>query len=142
MKKIRRNYVLCNQQKSMTTNPNDYMYDFNHKLLLWILCKIHSHILMGHVINRWWSGSKMESVKYHHFYFIYMAFMTNDKKTWTFNCYYNDFKWLQIIDMNIDNPTPPLNLLTCLSIYLPTNIPTYQPPPIYLPTHSPTYLPL
>jgi hypothetical protein len=77
---ITRNYVLCNQQKFMTINLKYYMCDFNHKLLFWILCvKIHNHILMRHVINRWWNDNKMKSVSFHHFYIIYMAFMTNDK---------------------------------------------------------------
>jgi hypothetical protein len=88
---IRRNYVLCNQQKSMTTSPKYYMCDLNHKILFWILfIRIHSYILMRHVTSRWWSDNKMESVNFHHFYFIYMAFMTDDKETWTFNYHYND----------------------------------------------------
>jgi hypothetical protein len=72
---------------------NDYIYDFNHKVLLWILyVKSHSHILVGHVTNRWWSGNKMEGVNFHHFYFIYIAYMTIDKVTWMSNCHYNVLK--------------------------------------------------
>jgi hypothetical protein len=105
------------------------MYDFSHKLLLWLLCvKNHSHILMGHVINRWWSDNKMEGVTFCHFYFIYMTSMTNDKVTWSFNCHYNDLKRLKFIWYEHIQPYPP-----------PTYIPTYfltQPP-----THPSTYLP-
>jgi hypothetical protein len=70
---------------------NDNMYHFSHKLLLWILCvKSHSHILMGHATSRRWNDNKMGDVKFRHFYFIYMASMTEDKMMWTTNCHYND----------------------------------------------------
>jgi hypothetical protein len=70
---------------------NDYIYDL--KLLLWILCvKIHSHILVGHVINRWWSGNKMEGVNFHHFYFIYITYMIIDKVMRMSNYCYNVLK--------------------------------------------------
>jgi hypothetical protein len=41
---------------------NDYIYEFNQNLSLWILCvKNDNHILMGHhMIIRWWSGNKLE----------------------------------------------------------------------------------
>jgi hypothetical protein len=34
----------------------------------------------------------MGDVRFHHFYFIYMASMTNDKMTWMSDCHYNDYK--------------------------------------------------
>jgi len=40
---------------------------------------------VGHVISRWWGGNKMEDVSFHHFYFIYMASMIDDKVTWKSN---------------------------------------------------------
>jgi hypothetical protein len=135
---------------------NDYMYDFGHKLLLWILCvKNHSHILMGHVINRWWGDNKMEGVNYHCLYFIYITSLTNAKVTWMSKCHYNDSKIITSnFDMNIDKPTPPPTYIpTYLTYHQPTYLPPTHPhmthppaylstyPPIYLPTHSPpTYL--
>jgi len=83
----RRNFVL--PRNLWLQVLNDYMYDFGHKLLLWIMCvKNHSHILMGHVTSRWWGGNKMGDVSYH-FYFIYIASMIGDKVEWMSN-YYND----------------------------------------------------
>jgi hypothetical protein len=121
------------------------MYDFSHKLLLWLLCvKNHSHILMGHVTNRWWSDNEMEGVSFCHFYFIYMASMTNDKVTQLSNCHYNDLKKLKIIWYEHRQPyLPPTYIptyfpthpFTNLFIYLPTNPPTY-----YLLAYSTTYL--
>jgi hypothetical protein len=32
----------------------------------------------------------MGDVSFHHFYFIYMASMINDKVMWMFDCHYND----------------------------------------------------
>jgi hypothetical protein len=55
------------------------MYDFNHKLLLQILCvKNYNPTIVGHVTSRWWDGNKMGDVSFHHFYFIYMASMINE----------------------------------------------------------------
>jgi hypothetical protein len=68
----RRNFIL--PENLWLQVLNDYMYDFGHKLLLWMMCvENHSHILMGHVTSRWWSGNKMGDVSYH-FYFIYMHY--------------------------------------------------------------------
>jgi hypothetical protein len=117
------------------------MYDFSHKLLLWILCvKSHNDILVGHVTNRWWGGYKMGDVSFHHFYFIYMTSMIDDK-----------MMWVQLslqFDMNIDNPTlnpPPTYVPTYLPTYPPTHLSTYllAYPLNHLPTTylSPTYLP-
>jgi hypothetical protein len=123
------------------------MYDFSHKLLLWLLCvKNHSHILMGHVNNRWWGDNNMEGVNFRHFYFIYMASMTNDKVTWLFNCHYNDLKRLKIIWYEHRQPylhlptyfltQPPSHPFINFFIYLPTHLPTH-----YLLAYPTTYLP-
>jgi len=32
----------------------------------------------------------MGDVSFHHFYFIYMAFMIDDKVMWMSDCHYND----------------------------------------------------
>jgi hypothetical protein len=119
------------------------MYDFNHKLLLWILCvKSHSHILVGHVTSTWWGGNKMGGVNFHHFYFIYMASMT---KWHGCSIVMTMIKnWLQIIwyEHKQPYPHPPP---TYVPTYLPTHPPTYplsMHPPTYLPTtHLPPYLP-
>jgi hypothetical protein len=37
----------------------------------------------------------MEGLNFHHFYFIYMAFMINDKVMWKSNCHYNDFQMIK-----------------------------------------------
>jgi hypothetical protein len=67
-------------KKSMITSLKWLYLWLSHKLLFWIPCvKIHNYILVGHVINRWWSGNKMQGVSFHHLYFIYMASMINDK---------------------------------------------------------------
>jgi hypothetical protein len=66
------------------------MYDFNNKLLLWIIyVKSYRHILMKHVTDKGWRDNKMEGVNFHHFYFIYMASMIDDKVKWMSNCHYN-----------------------------------------------------
>jgi hypothetical protein len=100
---------------------------------------------VGHVTNRRWGGNKMEGVSFHHFYFIYMAFMIDDKVTWTFNCHYNVKKMIvKSFDMNINNLTPPTYLCTYPPTHLLTYLLTYPPthdPPTYLPTHPPTYSP-
>jgi len=95
---------------------------------------------MGHVTNKWWGDDKMEGVNFRHFYFIYMTSMTNDKVTWSSNCYYNYFKKLKIIWYEHRQLYPP-------PTYIPTYFPTHQPtylPPIYSPAHPstlpPTYL--
>ncbi len=120
---------------------NDYIYDFNHKPLLWILCvKNHSHILMGHVINRWWSGNKMEGVNFHHFYFIYIAYMIVCGSPIVVIMIK---KWLQVIWYEHKQPCPPLP--TYLPIYLPIHLPIYPPPthPFpYLPTIHPPHPPI
>jgi hypothetical protein len=101
---------------------NDYMYDFSHKLLLWILfVKIHSHILMGHVTSKWWSGNKMEGVSFHHLWLMtkwcgHPIVITMIKK------------WLQVIWYAHQQPYPP-------PIYLSTHLFMY-----YLLMYRPTYL--
>jgi hypothetical protein len=66
------------------------MYDFNHLLFFGIMCvKSHSHILMWDVISRWWGGNKMKDVNFHHFYFIYMASMIDDKVVFMSDYHYN-----------------------------------------------------
>jgi hypothetical protein len=109
---------------------DDYIYDFSHKLLLWILfVKNHSHILMGHVTSRWWGGNKMEGVNFHHIWLMtkwcgHPIVITMIKK------------WLQVIWYEHKQPYP-------LPTYLPT-YPTMHPltylPITYPPTHIPTHL--
>jgi hypothetical protein len=88
------------------------MYNFNHKLLLWILCviKSHSHISVGHMISKWWNGNNMKGVNFSCLYFVYMASMIDDKVTWMFNChspmwqgknhYDYDYKMIMYNDVN------------------------------------------
>jgi hypothetical protein len=128
------------------------MYDFGHKLLLGILCvKNESHILMGHVINRWWGDNKIEGVNFHCLYFIYITSLTNDKVTWMSKCHYNDWKLITSnFDMNINKPTPlpppppptylHIYLFNLPSTHLPTTYPPTHDPPNYLPTHLSTHL--
>jgi hypothetical protein len=110
------------------------------------LCvKSYSHTLVGHVTSRWWGGHKMGDVSFHHFYFIYMASMIDDKVTWcpiVIIMIKNDYK---SFDMNIDNPTPTPWLPTYLLAYPPNHLPitylfTYLPTHPF--THLPTYYPL
>jgi hypothetical protein len=91
---------------------NDCMYNFNHKLLLWILCVIkrHSHISMGHMTSKWWSGNNMKGVNFCCLYFVYMASVIDDKVRWMFNChspmwqernhYDYDYKMIMYNDVN------------------------------------------
>ncbi len=62
------------------------MYDFSHKLLLWILCvENHSHILMRHVTSRWWSGNKTGMWVFITFISFNEASMIDSKVMWTSN---------------------------------------------------------
>jgi hypothetical protein len=122
---------------------NDYMYDFNHKLLFWVLC-VKSHILVGHVTSRWWGGNKMRDVNFHHFYFICMTSMIDDKVMWTSNYHTIIKKWLQVIWYEHRQSYPPTNLCTYLFTYPPTyllpNLPHTHPPTHLLITHPLAYL--
>jgi hypothetical protein len=106
---------------------NDYMYDFNHKLLLWILVfKSYNHyILMGNVTSKQWNGSKMEGINF-------IACISYIWHPWLMTKWCGHpivitmiKKWLQVIWYD--------HIQTYS--HLPTNLPTY------LPTHQPTYLP-
>jgi hypothetical protein len=46
----------------------------------------------------------MRDVSFHHFYFIYIASMIDDKMRWMSNCHYNDYK-------SFDIDTPPNSLI-------------------------------
>ncbi len=95
---------------------------------------------MSHVTSKWWGGNKMKSVSFHHFCFIYISSMIDDKVMWTSNCHYNVKKWLQVIWYEHKQPYPPTYLPTYLPNHQPTHAPTYLLP-ICLPTRTCTYLP-
>jgi len=110
---------------------NDYMYDFSHTLLFWILfIKSHSHILMGHVTGRWWGGNKMEGVNFHHLWLMtkwcgHPIVITMIKKL------------LEVIWYEHKQPYPPPTYLSThlLMYYLLTYPPTYIPSYFFLVIH-------
>jgi hypothetical protein len=62
---------------------NNYIIDCTYKILLKILCvKNYNHILVVHLISKWWHGKRNDGIIFSLQVFIHMASMIDDKLMW------------------------------------------------------------
>jgi hypothetical protein len=130
----------------------------NYYFESYICVNNHSHILVRHVISRWWGGNKMKGINF-------ITFISSRWHPWLMTKWHEHpivitmiKKWFEVVWYEHKQPHtpptyvptywptyPPTHLSTYLLNYLPTKPPTYHLFITYLftypPMHPPTYLP-